>query len=90
MIELFSSTNLFNGNHLWNVELHHVLNAILQCDCRTGAPSAGTHQLYFDNAVLEALIDDIPAVLLHRGPNGDGEEIGIFTAIQISRLLNGI
>ena len=29
-------TDLFNSFHLWNIELNHILNPSLQCNCTAG------------------------------------------------------
>ena len=46
---------LFNSENLRNVELQHVLNAILECDDRTRTACAWALHLQLDNTVSERL-----------------------------------
>lgn len=64
----YPSTHLLHALYLRHIELQHVLNASLQCHDGAGAAGARALELQLHDAVLEASVQHIAAVLLHCWP----------------------
>lgn len=65
-----SPTHLFHAFYFRDVELEHVLYPVLQGDDGAGTAGARPLQLQLHNPILEAFINNIPTILLHRWPEG--------------------
>lgn len=76
--------HLFHPLHLWDVELQHVLDAVLQRDDGTGAAGARALELQLHDAVLETPIEHVAPVLLHRGP-GRGRKPHLYKDCSIKQ-----
>lgn len=73
------SGHLFHRLHLGDVELQHVLDAVLQSDDGTGAGGARALELQLHDAVVETPVEHVAAVLLHRGPERGGKNLLLST-----------